>query len=361
MHSVFTTVDFAPVLIDSMMDMVRVIRADGSVVMINEAMKKQFGDNVGTECFSAIGCAEKCHDCMMERLKNGEGSITRERTINGRSFSIKASPLFGEDKSFMGAIEVFRDMTDEVALRERLIKANAKLMDDLSTARGLQRSMFRKRFPEAGEYSFHMGFYPCEAVGGDACDCIPLKDNKMLMYVADVSGHGVRAAMLTVYLKQEIIMLAKRTGRPDIKEMLESIRSSFAELNAGEYTYITIFMALIDLATGEITCVNAGHSVSPLIKSRDGVGEIFLPGSPICSWSDHAGGKEGRYRLEKGGRLLLYTDGMLDIDRNDSESKIIARFGEEPFSSANFIKYFKELHSLNPSDDLLMFICERKG
>ena len=359
MHSFFTAMDYAPVLIDSMMDMVRVVRADGSVAMVNEAMKKQFGDTVGAECFSAIGCGEKCSDCMMDKLRNGEGSITKERTINGRSFSIKASPLYGKDRSFMGAIEVFRDMTDEVALRERLIKANAKLLEDLSTARGLQRSMFRKHFPDIDDYSFHMGFYPCEAVGGDACDCIPLKDNKVLMYVADVSGHGVRAAMLTVYLRQEIIMLAKQTGRPDIRQMLESIRSSFAELNAGEYTYITLFMAVIDIKTGEMQCINAGHSVSPLIKTADSVSEIFLPGSPICAWSDHAGGKEASFRLEKGGRLLLYTDGMLDIDRNDPESRIISKFAEDPFSAESFIKYFKELHALNPSDDLLMFICER--
>ena len=359
MQNVFTTVDYAPVLIDSMMDMVRVVRADGSVAIVNDAMRKYFGEVSGSACYESIGCEKKCPDCMMERLKNGEKVVTRERSINGRSFSLKSSPMFDKDNNFIGAVEVFRDITDEVALRNRLIKVNNKLLDDLSMVRLMQRSIFRKRFPNIGNFRFSMGFYPCEAVGGDACDCIPLEDGKVLMYVADVSGHGVRAAMLTVFLRQEIIMLARRTGTIDLKEMLSCIKASFKDLNVGENTYITIFMAILDTATGEMRCINAGHSVAPLIKHGGEVHEIFLPGPPICAWSEHAGGKESTYKLEENDRLLMYTDGMLDIDRKDPETRIIKMLNKEPFFASEFIQEFRKLHAKNPVDDLLMFICQR--
>lgn len=360
MQSVFTALDYAPMLIDSMMDMVRVVRADGKVVIVNQAMKEQFGNGEGSVCYASLGCEHKCENCMMERLKKGESGVTCERTIKGRNFSLKSSPIYNENGQFMGSVEVFRDITDEVALRERLIRANNKLMADLSVVRGLQRNMFNKRFPSVGSLRFSMGFYPCEAVGGDACDCIPLSDGRVLLYVADVSGHGVRAAMLTVYLRQEMIMLARNTDCKDLKGMLESLRLSFSELNAGENTYITMFLAVVDTVSGEMRCVNAGHSVSPILKYHGGIAEIFIPGSPICSWSDHAGGKEGVFKLDSGDRLLLYTDGMLDVNRTNPEEQIITAFNKEPFSASAFIKEFRAHHAKNPVDDLLMFICQRK-
>ena len=140
MQSVFTALDYAPMLIDSMMDMVRVVRADGKVVIVNQAMKEQFGNGEGSVCYASLGCEHKCENCMMERLKKGESGVTCERTIKGRNFSLKSSPIYNENGQFMGSVEVFRDITDEVALRERLIRANNKLMADLSVVRATRRT-----------------------------------------------------------------------------------------------------------------------------------------------------------------------------------------------------------------------------
>ncbi len=354
-----SSMDYASVLIDSMMDMVRVIGTDGKVVMMNDAMSSAFGDGVGKTCYCAVGCSEKCEDCMLEKLRDGEGPLTRQRVIGERNFSVKASPLYGSSGEFLGAVEVFRDNTDEVRMRENLLRTNTRLLDDLSMARRLPAAMFRKRFSPMGDFRFTMAFNPCEAVGGDACDLIPLKDGRALLYVADVSGHGVRAAMLTVFLRQEIIMLARQTDRIELHAVLEDIRRSFLEINPHEWTYITIFMAILDTDTGELECVNAGHSVSPVISGEGGAREIFLPGSPVCSWTDHAGGKTGRYTLGSGERLLMYTDGLLNVDREDPEGRIMSSFSAEPFSAPEFIKYFRKLHGEHAEDDLLMFICER--
>ena len=346
-------------LLNSMMDLVRVVRPDGSVILQNRAMTDRFGYMVGKPCYQALGCTKECEECVRNHFRSGEKEYNEERTINGRSYSMKASPLFDADGTFQGAIEVFRDITEEVKLRDNLIKANAKMREDLSMARGLQRSMFRKTFPDRAGYRFSVGFYPCEDIGGDACDCIQLKDGRILFYVADVSGHGVRAAMLTVFLKQEISMLTKQETLKDIEHIFHEIYSGYMELNAGEWTYITLFMAIINPDTGEVACMNAGHSVAPLIKTRQDVREIYLPGSPICRWTQQPGGRQAHMTLHCGDRMLLFTDGVVDLAADNPFSYIKNEFAREPFCAQDFIQKMKKARRQTPSDDLLMLICER--
>ncbi len=351
--------EFMPVLLDSMTDMVMIVRTDLSVAKENGAMKRRFGDGVGKRCYRALGCAKRCDGCAAEAIIEGRGSVVRQTSIGGSSYSVSVSPLRDESGFLMGYLEVLRDVTGDIRARDELVRANNKLREDLSMARALQRSMFRKRFPAVGEYTFSMGFYPCEAVGGDACDCMQLKDGRLLFYVADVSGHGVRAAMLTIFLKQEMIMLARQTEHIELKQMLREVRESFMELDAGEWTYITLFAALIDPGSGELLYINAGHSVAPIIKTRDGVRELYMPGAPVCSWSDEPGSEVGVFAMDRGDRLMLFTDGMTDIGEKSSEELLRYRFGEDPFDADAFIKRLKDLHKQNPNDDLLIMICER--
>ena len=76
---------------------------------------------------------------------------------------------------------------------------NAKMQKDLQLARKLQEALVKGALPKVGgDYELTAGFFPCEAVGGDIYDCT-VYDDKLVMYVADVSGHGVMPAMLAVF------------------------------------------------------------------------------------------------------------------------------------------------------------------
>lgn len=360
MKGILNKIEDLSVLIDSLNDLVRVVRPDRTVAMANRAMREKFGADSCDKCFTALGGDRPCEDCLMKRVAEGTERLYKEKEIDGIHYSIKASPLYDTAGEFLGCIEVYRDITPEVQIRQRLMRANAKMTRDLLMAQGLQAAMFRKELPEPEGYRLTMGFYPCDAVGGDACDCISLPDGKVLLYVADVSGHGVRAAMLTVFLRQEIIMHAKAKAHIDLTEMTELIRRSFMELNADDATYITLFLMLLDPATGECRYVNAGHSVAPLICGEDGIRELFAPGPPVCRWSAAAGSPEGKLLLEKGQRVVLFTDGVMEnCGDMDAETFFREQFARRDFDPTEFIGRINDFHEGSRNDDILLMVCER--
>lgn len=360
MRGTLTSLESLSPLIDSLNDLVRVVRPDRTIALTNVAMKEKFGIPCGEKCFRVIGRESPCEDCLMKRIAEGTERLYTEKEIDGTHYSINASPLYDPDGAFLGCIEVYRDITDEIQIRDRLMCANAKMTEDLLLAQRLQKAMFRKQLPKIDGYRFSMGFYPCDAVGGDACDCIPLPDGKLLFYVADVSGHGVRAAILTVFLRQEIIMQVKSMPQLNLEEMVERIRRSFMELNSDDATYITIFMMLLDPRTGECRYLNAGHSVAPVVRTHSGLQELILPGPPICRWSPIAGSTAGRMQLERGDRVALFTDGVMEkCPGIDAEQFFRERFSDEVFDAGEFIREINEIHNGNRIDDILLMVCER--
>lgn len=348
------------VLIESLSDPVRVVRPDHTVAMANAAMLEKFGGNDCSSCYGMIGRAAPCESCLMKLSELSTDYSQTEKEIGGAYYSIKASHLQNVEGDFLGCIEVYRDITDEVRMRERLIRANAKMTEDLLMAQGLQKAMFRKKLPEISGYRLSMGFYPCDAVGGDACDCIILPDGTVFFYVADVSGHGVRAAMLTVFLRQEIIARVKGKRKMDLKALTEEIQGAFLELNADDATYITMFLLLLDPATGDCSYLNAGHSVAPMVYRKGGLQELFAPGAPVCRWAETVGSDVGKIHLEPGDRVALFTDGVMEeCSGLDAEKFFRERFAEERFDAAEFIHEINRAHDGNRVDDILLMVCER--
>lgn len=350
--------DYFPAVIDAMTDLVRVLDCEGNVVLTNQAMETQLGSCIGKKCFECWGRDLPCETCVIHEVVETGKAVHAEREVKGRYYSVKAAPFRNQEGEIVGVVEVFRDITDIAAIRDRLLKVNAKMLKDLAMARRLQRAMIRRALPDIPGYTFHSGFYPCEAIGGDAFDCLPMADGKLLLYVADVSGHGVRSAMLTVFLRQELSFLAKMPG-VDSNRILRELEQAFLELNTDESVYITLFMVIIDVETGEFSYVNAGHSVAPLLKNTAGVRKLHVPGAPICRWAQ-AGGEVHTDMLQPGDRLLLYTDGIIDIHAIErSEYELTEAFGKEPFSGEQFIHAIRNKFQHNFVDDLALLVCER--
>ena len=352
---------FYATILDAMMDLVRVVDREGNVVLANQSLKNSFGDCVGRKCYECWGETEKCKNCVVDQAKfeSGVACATAERTFHGRHYSVNATPLNDKDGKLMGTVEVFRDITDMVRIRERLLKINGKMMQDISMARRLQRSMMEKDMPNVPGYVFYDGFYPCEAIGGDAYDCILLNDGRILLYVADVSGHGVRAAMLTIFLMQEIQLLS-RLENVSVAYLLRDLDRAFQAVGAEESAYITIFMAIIDSKTGRMDWCNAGHSVAPILKTSEGVQELYMSGLPVSRWFDAPEREVRQTVLAPGDRILFYTDGILSVHSlQQSEQELKESFASDHYEAKEFIAKMRRRHMKNVHDDFAMLICER--
>lgn len=197
---------------------------------------------------------------------------------------------------------------------------NQKLLDDLEYARDIQKAMLPGKLPESGQVTFDARYYPAERVSGDFYNIFRLDDYRIGMYIGDVSGHGVPAAMLTVFLNRSIKTTRESDGsRLEVikpANVLENLYESYNKVNFKDEVYILVLYAIYNIKTGELTYSSAGMNAKPLVvKSNGEVMEIDITGLPICKLMNitPADYTDGSIRLEAGDRVFFYTDGLIEL------------------------------------------------
>lgn len=354
METVLKDVDLIYAVIDSMTDLVRMVDKDGIVLLANKAMVEAVGGCVGRKCYRCLSLTDRCSDCLRIRAKAGEEGLETERRIGDRIYSVKAEPVWDSAGEYLGVVEVFRDSTDTVRLRTQIMESNVRMLRDMQMARAMQHTMLRSSMPDIQGYKLSFMFHPCDQVGGDMFEVVKLTDGRQLMFIGDVSGHGVQAAMLTVFLRSEVASAAKRTS--DLSKLAQMLLEAFEELNLGGDMYITAFLAALDPASGELECMNMGHSVPPLIFNGERVCALRIAGLPICTWGAAFKHDTKCEKLERGGRLMLYTDGLFETE--SSLKKLTANFAETPFDAEEMLAGYDAL-AAGCRDDLFMIVIER--
>lgn len=322
MESINRSRHFIEDIIDGMFDWVRVLDKDDNVIFMNRAMSDALkGTKIGSKCYSIIGRAVPCENCISRKAVFYGHPHEKEEYINGRIFSVMSSPVKNDKGEIIAVVEVLRDATQMKQLQEKILKQNAVLRDDLSMARRLQCSMLPKDFTE-NRVAFSYIYNSCEALGGDFLDIFKIDENNLGLYVADVSGHGIPASMLTIFLRST---LSKKLLSPS--EALNELFKEFNNSNLGDDLYITVFYAIINLEEKTMVYSNAGHNACPVIfKSEDSNSFELLrhPGIPICRWVEYPGYTDGFTRLKPGDRLFFYTDGIMEMRNAENE-----QFGED--------------------------------
>jgi sigma-B regulation protein RsbU (phosphoserine phosphatase) len=346
---------FSMAMLDAIPSMVRLLDKSGAVLYANSAFLARFGDDAEPKTPCA---AIRCGECVaMKSIKDERRYATIARS-RGRVFSIDATPV--SIGGHVYSLEVFSDITKEQKLKEKLMDNNSRMMKDLEIARSLQLSILRHNLPDIAGYRFCAEFLPCEALGGDMYDCFATRDGRIVMYIADVSGHGVMPAMLTVYLRQEMFAQCKTPGISPSR-ILRNIQDSFEELRTEESIYITIFVIIIEPETGDFVCANAGHSVPPLIAGQAGVRELFVPGTPVCRWVDGGTREEQQGKLLHGEKLFLYTDGLDGIHTGGASSRGLCEILQSPhLHERRLLEEIKKNLMRTRADDVTMLLCERE-
>lgn len=344
---------FSSAVLDALPSMVRLVDENGTVLYANSALSARFGDTeMKTPC-----AAIRCGECVAKRCIQDERRYATISRSRGRVYAIDASPVRVDGSVY--ALEAFTDITKEQRLKEKLMENNSRMMKDLEIARSLQLSILRHNLPEIEGYRFCAEFLPCEALGGDMYDCFLTRDGRILMYIADVSGHGVMPAMLTVYLRQEMFAQCKIPGISPAR-VLRNIQDSFEELRTEEHIYITIFIIAIDPETGEYVCANAGHSVPPLIAGSSGIRELFVPGTPICRWVEGGLREEHSGVLSPGEKLFLYTDGLDGSHSGAASSRGLYEILQSTqLKERRLLEEIKKNFTRTRADDVTMLLCER--
>ncbi len=237
-------------------------------------------------------------------------------------------------------------------LNDALKLRNSQLIKDLEVARKFQLSFIptQEQLPKSLDLHVVGDYFSVEHVGGDLYDVMELYPGVYGFLMADVSGHGVPAAMITTMVKLYFNAHAKKGLPPG--EVCAKVNNHLLETMGYSSHYLTAFFGVLHVSTGKFSYACAGH-VPPLIfrAKTQTCEKITAKGVFIGIFKDSVYETQDTF-LEPQDRLFLFTDGVIEI-RSNGKSVLNYEYLEE------FLKKSHQ-HSLTVQDALNHFIEELK-
>ena len=243
--------------------------------------------------------------------------------------------------------------TDKISVRIRIYPADEKGKLFLGIADGtykteMEREMLtaqqmQRRLLPAGKsmggvpYSYM--YIPCLGVGGDLPDVYEL-NNQTYGVLADVSGKGISAGMLSAFVKAGFDR--KQTN---LAVALTALNAKFNELNQDERSYITVAAVRIDKEEKLLRYAIAGHNAPILLKNQFGINEIEAPAPPVSNWIPDYQYRENQLPFENGDILALVTDGVTECVNSVGEQFGIERTESVLMQSRNAEDFIGKLKS----------------
>ena len=211
-------------------------------------------------------------------------------------------------------LELLMALASAAAMRLRNIAhaeetARRRLLDrELDLAHDIQMAMLPKAFPHLGGIDVNAALRPARTVGGDLYD-VMADGGRVWLLVGDVSGKGVGAALFMAVTKT--LFRAIAPGSASVAEAVARMNRELARDNE-RAMFVTVFAARLDLATGELEYVNAGHN--PTYRLEPGGRVTTLPGpvDPALGAVEAHEYRGSRLQLAPRDAVLLYTDGVVE-------------------------------------------------
>lgn len=209
---------------------------------------------------------------------------------------------------------VWHDLTAikraEAELRRRadeLQAANDRLRRDLRAAARVQQAFLPAALPDTAPVRVAWAFRPCEELGGDLLSLFPVGDGHLGLYLLDVSGHGVPAALLAVAVGHAL----DPHGDPArLRRPAEVVRRVNERLcGDGTEQFVTLFYGVLDLDSLTLSYANAGHP-GPVVLSAGAEPAVLSEGGLPAGVAAGTEYRAAEARLRPGARLWLYSDGL---------------------------------------------------
>lgn len=199
---------------------------------------------------------------------------------------------------------------------------NSRLIKDLQKAADFQKSLLPEKLPRLRGIGFAATYIPSSQLGGDFYDIFKIDNQRVGIILADASGHGVAAAMLSAMFKMTFQKYASETFEP--QKIFTLLNRDFCKvLQMGEF--FTAFFAVFNRKTKRLVFGNAGHP-RPLLFNyeKKTIQELDTNGFLLGVMSDGISYEQREIRIEAKSRLLIYTDGV-----NESVNIKGEQFGSE--------------------------------
>lgn len=186
------------------------------------------------------------------------------------------------------------------------------LTEQLRMAGLVQRDFLPAQLPDGSEVQWAACFLPAEWVSGDIYDVVRIDEQHVGFYVADAVGHSMPAALLTIFLKQALVMretIANNYRIYSPAEVMKNLNVRMAAQKLSGYQFATCCYCLLNTKTLQLTFSRAGHPYPVLIRGSQPPQQLEVRG-PLLGIFEQAEFLQQTVQLQRGDKLLLYSDGL---------------------------------------------------
>jgi len=350
-------------------------------------LTKSFGETAG--CVNAVmenkACGETSHcaQCILhrsliqtltDRSPVDNQPLNRVFYINGEpvqkhlQFSTRTIMYQGR-KMFL---IIIYDVTDIEQQKNELINKQKQLDRDLESAAAIQQSLLPARSPQIENIQIAWEFEPCEQIGGDIFNIHHMDEGKVGLYMLDVCGHGVPAALISVAVSQFLNsgdgLLGNNCELVSPDTVLNKLDQAFPFERFD--SFFSIICMTLDLHQGLLTYSCAGHP-PPVLARSDGALEILDHRGPSIGFGCESPIGQHTVQMQTGDKIMLYTDGVLE-SRNTKEDlfgksrfyDVLKKHRHEPIRKmvdAVYAKVNEFRHQTKPDDDISILGVEYCG
>lgn len=188
-------------------------------------------------------------------------------------------------------------------------RKRALLEKELDIARQIQQSFLPSEIKSLSNLEINAFMQPAKFVGGDLYDIIQLDEKRLGVFIGDVSGKGVPAALIMAQTISLLRVFAKANDNPD--EVLKELNCQLSQVLAGRF--VTALYIIFDMRNGKLSAACAGHNPLIVYNAETDMVEEFLPvsGLPLGVMEETSFERFER-KLNKSDVFLLYTDGATE-------------------------------------------------
>jgi len=246
-------------------------------------------------------------------------------------------------------------------VRLKTLEERKKSEQELALAQETQESLLPRSLPQFENFHIHAFNNPTRYVGGDFYDFLPLSSGEWVGVLADVSGKGMSAALLSSMVLGALSMEFHSRTQP--QEVLNRVNRLLCEKSL-PYQFVTLFLFLLS-PQGMGQFISAGHTPAYLFRSATGKIEELGSNASVLGLFDDASYESCAFRLDKGDILVVYSDGLTDA-RNPQEEmfgekRLLGIIRQEAPSGSQaleqrFLKAIEEFTQGMPQTDDITFV-----
>jgi sigma-B regulation protein RsbU (phosphoserine phosphatase) len=261
--------------------------------------------SVASATAASLGLSESNNNVTVERTDVADGTVAR----------ITPAPAAPDNpiEVMQRELDLLRSELDAVRRRDDMLQFYMRRLDEeLRLAARVQQDFLPKSLPHIGSVKFHTLFRPAAHVSGDLYDVTRLDETHIGFYMADAVGHGMPAALLTMFLKQALVtkeILPKGYRLLDPSQTMLRLNMALVGQNLTHASFATAIYGHINCKTREVTFARGGHP-NPVLLPRDGEMSSVEAQGPLLGIFPDEPFEQTTITLAPGDRLFIVSDGI---------------------------------------------------